>query len=607
MLLRLVDLLLLNSIIKFELNLKIILDITWKAIINDKKYDNNNNIDIDVDIDIDSNKYYNDDDNNDNNNNIIINNSNDNNNDDNIIHQIGLDIISRLSSTSSSPILSLILLHLINLFESNNWATPTIIVEVFIVIYNSSFYSKVYNAPVVRSLLYYCESLINETIIPNNKNSYSYNKEKMKKGGMLDRMRNQFNFMKKDKKKIDIGTFVIVTKVLSIIELFMLRTRSTVQIQNSKYSDSVRTSLISTSTLEEEMKILLSIQFYFCVTVDSDFRLSDSVLAFEFDGFENGIDNEIKNEIKNETENENENENEVLFDFSSPTNNSENILKSFNLLKKSKKVNKSYKTEKAKYNKIFNLLWRVINLFSEQNSFIGFVRTCMLSLIVENMKYYETIMPIVRSQCFGCEKNKNEHENEEKNREKETGKKKKNENKNKNGKDEKIITDKTINSHQKLNPTHFLNASNDSQFTDLDSGNRINQNTDQLSEKDNEKYLSKSKNRFLRKMSERKNKNKYEKNNEKEIENNNENEIEHATIINDDSYDNNGNNKNNNSEKYSSTIYNLQISTMYVLNIILKNSTGEPKLYRNIQNIFIFLFIFLPFEMTENNKLFLKK
>ena len=391
MLMRLIDLLMLNSTVKIESHLLAILRSVWKAITNNTDA-NNNNCNTDQNL---------------NQNNSVCSNNNNNNNDyqynyqNNInnINQLGWDSLSLLSSVPSPATLSLLIISLIDIFEANKWNNLELIVDTFSLLSDSSSRTNMYCAPVVRTLLQYAESLINPIITPN---------KNPKKGGILDRLiqgiRDNFGFSN-DQNHIEL--VVSITRILAVVESFMSR-----PLGEELSSDSVRTSF--NSTFEEDMKNLLSIQLFLCVSLRSDFRVSESALILPFNGNENSsyaysqiLD--AQNLLKNYKIDMEKGNKIGKLDFSAlneeyRANTGTENKEFLKIIIEDNIENIVIKSEmEEKIEKSFHLLWRVIVLFSKQNMPVGHLRSYVLPVILQNL---ETSEITIRLLCEAKKKGK---------------------------------------------------------------------------------------------------------------------------------------------------------------------------------------------------------
>ena len=393
MLMRLIDLLMLNSTVKIESHLLAILRSVWKAITNNTDA-NNNNCNIDQNLNQ--------------NNSASSNNNNNNNNNDyqynyqnniNNINQLGWDSLSLLSSVPSPATLSLLIISLIDIFEANKWNNLELIVDTFSLLSDSSSRTNMYCAPVVRTLLQYAESLINPIITPN---------KNPKKGGILDRLiqgiRDNFGFSN-DQNHIEL--VVSITRILAVVESFMSR-----PLGEELSSDSVRTSF--NSTFEEDMKNLLSIQLFLCVSLRSDFRVSESALILPFNGNENSsyaysqiLD--AQNLLKNYKIDMEKGNKIGKLDFSAlneeyRANTGTENKEFLKIIIEDNIENIVIKSEmEEKIEKSFHLLWRVIVLFSKQNMPVGHLRSYVLPVILQNL---ETSEITIRLLCEAKKKGK---------------------------------------------------------------------------------------------------------------------------------------------------------------------------------------------------------
>ena len=391
MLMRLIDLLMLNSTVKIESHLLAILRSVWKAITNNTDA-NNNNCNIDQNLNQNNSASGND---NHNNNDYQYNYQNNINN----INQLGWDSLSLLSSVPSPATLSLLIISLIDIFEANKWNNLELIVDTFSLLSDSSSRTNMYCAPVVRTLLQYAESLINPIITPN---------KNPKKGGILDRLiqgiRDNFGFSN-DQNHIEL--VVSITRILAVVESFMSR-----PLGEELSSDSVRTSF--NSTFEEDMKNLLSIQLFLCVSLRSDFRVSESALILPFNGNENSsyaysqiLD--AQNLLKNYKIDMEKGNKIGKLDFSAlneeyRANTGTENKEFLKIIIEDNIENIVIKSEmEEKIEKSFHLLWRVIVLFSKQNMPVGHLRSYVLPVILQNL---ETSEITIRLLCEAKKKGK---------------------------------------------------------------------------------------------------------------------------------------------------------------------------------------------------------
>ena len=391
MLMRLIDLLMLNSTVKIESHLLAILRSVWKAITNNTDA-NNNNCNIDQNLNQNNSASGND---NNNNNDYQYNYQNNINN----INQLGWDSLSLLSSVPSPATLSLLIISLIDIFEANKWNNLELIVDTFSLLSDSSSRTNMYCAPVVRTLLQYAESLINPIITPN---------KNPKKGGILDRLiqgiRDNFGFSN-DQNHIEL--VVSITRILAVVESFMSR-----PLGEELSSDSVRTSF--NSTFEEDMKNLLSIQLFLCVSLRSDFRVSESALILPFNGNENSsyaysqiLD--AQNLLKNYKIDMEKGNKIGKLDFSAlneeyRANTGTENKEFLKIIIEDNIENIVIKSEmEEKIEKSFHLLWRVIVLFSKQNMPVGHLRSYVLPVILQNL---ETSEITIRLLCEAKKKGK---------------------------------------------------------------------------------------------------------------------------------------------------------------------------------------------------------
>lgn len=450
LLIRLIDLFMINSKMNIELHLEVIIKTVYQAISSSNNENNctNNNENNNYNNNIQSSS-------NDINN---TNNSNTNNNNSNSsdINKIGWDCLILLSSIQLTDMLLHIIIHLIEIFDQNKWQNTELTTKIFLLISKSAFLTNNYYAPIIHTLLTYTESIISPLMRPKNEkvkikntllnklyNRYRKNKNKSAKNiskNIENSINNANNSHNDSGSSSSIEIVENIMGILNVIEIFIISLHKNTEVSgitNHSYSNTSNSNNNSNSndknnennkfyqfnsTYHEDVNYLLLIQLYLCYLLKSNYKINEAHLVLN-----NTKHNSDNSSISSSNNNDNSNNktssvysklynaNQTLREYIFDINNNSNYDDNNNNKNNNYNTNNANTNNNTSYNYINNnqinsdliitiencnqYIWRIITLLSRHYMPVGHCRSTIIHSILLFLENSENRLILLFGEC----------------------------------------------------------------------------------------------------------------------------------------------------------------------------------------------------------------